>query len=272
MVVYYRPSITNDPEERLEDAALWKALHDEYGEEVVLLHREDRLPEDGLFFGRLLGNEQGFSCSGNKDMRYWLDPAFLLHAQRPVEYCDIEEAEEAVGRIHADGRDAFLKSAITKHYVGRVPCGTSLNETLGAMVYSFIDRGKILLVQPFCDFRFEQRFLFIDSEIVTWSPVASHLTPLDTGKFDTLTRFYKTPRSKSVSSAPGRYLGSLAEKVARECLYANVCIDCAWIDGKPGVVEFNDFHIGQVGLYACDVRKIARASRKLASRKEKADA
>jgi hypothetical protein len=37
------------------------------------------------------------------------------------------------------------------------------------------------------------------------------------------------------------------------------------MNGKPAVVEFNPMQLGQLGLYACDVRALAKASRSLAS-------
>ena len=46
------------------------------------------------------------------------------------------------------------------------------------MAYSFIGDGKCLMVQEFIEMRHEHRFVVVGREIVTYSPVAYHLTPL----------------------------------------------------------------------------------------------
>lgn len=262
--IYYRLSRNEDPEERLEDAAMWKALRDEYGEDITLLDDEDGIPPDAVFFGRLKKGEW-YSSSGNSEMAYWNDPAFLRHSIRRFETCDFKEAGEVVAEIHASGKHAFVKAMERKTVVDRIPIGMTLPERFGDLCYSYIDRGKCLLVQEFAQIEYEQRFLFIERELATKSPIAWHLTPLDTYVLPAGAQF-RTPFERYPEVRPDLDLEWLARKVAAQCKYDCVGIDCAYIDGKPGVVEFNDMHVGQMGLYACDVRALARATRWIVAR------
>jgi hypothetical protein len=43
----------------------------------------------------------------------------------------------------------------------------------------------------------------------------------------------------------------------------HVVIDIALIDGEPAVIEMNPMQLGQVGLYASNVRDLAAASKRL---------
>lgn len=261
---YYRLSRNTDPEERLEDAALWKALHDEYGDQIELLDDETSIPENSIFFGRTrrFRGEETCSSSGNIGVDYWNDEAFLSYSGRRFELCDWEKAHEVVAEIHATGKGAFVKAIDHKLMTRHVPVGASLADLLGDMVYSFLDRPNCLMVQEYCRFEYEQRFLFIGRELVAKSPIAWHLTPLDTHNLPANAQF-KTPKDAAPEIRPDADLEWLAKKVAGVCKFSNINIDCAFIDGRPGVVEFNDLHLGQIGLYACDVRSLARASRRM---------
>jgi len=55
--LYYQLTETTDPEERLEDAALYKALYDTFGRGLTLVPGDAPAPEDGLFLGRGKRNE-----------------------------------------------------------------------------------------------------------------------------------------------------------------------------------------------------------------------
>lgn len=55
----FRLSDNPDPEERLEEAALWKAMHDHYGSErITPLLSDDEAPADWILFGRQKGSFQ----------------------------------------------------------------------------------------------------------------------------------------------------------------------------------------------------------------------
>lgn len=259
--LYYRLAKTSDPEERLEDAALWKALHDEYGEDITLLADDADIPEDGLFLGRTRRNE--WYSAANEQVEYWRDPAFQKNAGRTFHTCGFDDAIRIVQDIHDSGKDAFLKSTRRKHYTGYAMRGKTLKETLGDLAYSFVDTPDCLMVQEAVEMRFEQRFVFIGGEFVTRSPIAWHLTPLDTHHMGMGSRQFETPQSKECYENHALDLTDFAREVYQDCTYNNICIDCAWVNWKPVVVEFNDAHPGQLGLYACDVRAIAKATRRL---------
>ena len=267
--VYYRVASTIDPEERLEDAAMTKAFYDEYGDDLVIQKSDDAIKHDAHFFGRFTKNDGHEIAIAARTIDYWNDETFLKYAQRSVILCDLQEAELEIARLHALGQGAFLKSIRSKELVCEVPAGTSMHEALGDMIWSFIDCGKILMVQPLVTMEYEQRFFVVDGEVVTWSPVGWNLTPLDTHSLKhELGYLYKSPRDKGPVERPEieKILLGFAKKVAKECKHFSIVIDCAFIDGKPGIIEYNDGLIGQFGLYACDPRLIAKASRKIIAR------
>lgn len=241
----YRISHTLDPEERLEDAAMANAMHNALGVEIVA--------EGPAEFGRDL-----MFRTPRKNIAYWDDPAFLENAGRPVKTLDADGAEAEVERLHSLGKGAFVKATDLKLFALPVPVGTSFVEALGDYIWSVIDRPACIMVQPLCDVRFEMRFVSVGRQIVTCSPVAVHLTPICKPHFNEL---YETPRSAAPTKAPCHKadLSELAENVAKQCRWDNAIIDCAIIDGKPAVIEFNPFNIGNFGLYACDPHAIAQA-------------
>lgn len=242
----YRISNTLDPEERLEDAAMAKAMADIMGVEIV---------SDGdAEFGR----GRRFDGKPKPYLPYWDDPVFIANAGRSILVTDVDGANAAIADLHASGRGAFVKATDLKLWTGAVPVGSSLQEVMGEMIYSVLDLKRCLIVQPLCDVRFEMRFVSIDRQIVTYSPIAVHLTPISRLQYGQL---FETPRGKAITFQPTatRSMLNLAGRIATECQFNDVIIDCAMIDGKPGVVEFNPFEIGGFGLYACDPNAIARA-------------
>ncbi len=260
----YRPSNTNDPEERLEDAALWKALHDLHGDNITIIDQKaDPLP-DTVFFGRVKKAESllgVISGVGIAQPQYWDDPAFLRSCGREFSVHDLEGAKAEVQRLQQSGKNAFVKSLRPKYFTSLIPDDESLSDVLGPMEFSFCDDGECLMVQEAIDMIYETRFLFVDGELVTSSPVAWHLTPIDRLEFGDL---FETPRSKELvfDRKSALAMMDLAKQVASEAETNTVCIDCA-IDshtGGPIVIEFNPLHYGNVGLYACDVRAIARST------------
>lgn len=244
----YRVSQTLDPEERLEDAAMAKAMHDAFAGGLKIVGEGD------ADFGR----DRWFTTDRQGNLAYWRDPAFIASAGREVELHDAKGAENAVARYHADGRGAFVKAVDLKLFAVPVPVGTSFHDAVGDYIWSVIDRPPCIMVQPLCDVRWEMRFVSVGRKIVTSSPIAWHLTPISR-----LLPFflYENPRAElpELRETEAREMAGLAVKVARECQPENVIIDCAMIDGQPGVVEFNPFSIGNFGLYACDPVAIAKA-------------
>ena len=244
----YRISQTVDPEERLEDAAMAKAMHDAF------CGRLEIVSEGEADFGR----DRWFSGDRKGGIAYWRDQAFLDSAARDVRLMTPDEANKAVGAYHAAGRGAFVKATNLKLFAIPVPVGTGFYDAVGDYIYSVIDRGPCIMVQPLCIMKWEMRFVSVGRKIVTESPVAWHLTPIS--RLDPWMLF-ETPRSITPSAEHGvlNKLCHLARSVAAACEPENVIIDCAMIDGHPGVIEFNPFSIGNFGLYACDPRKIAEA-------------
>jgi hypothetical protein len=55
----------------------------------------------------------------------------------------------------------------------------------------------------------------------------------------------------------------LVEKVVAGMVPEHAVIDVALINGEPAVIEMNPMQLGQLGLYASDVRKLAEVSEKL---------
>lgn len=241
----YRISNTLDAEERLEDAAMAKAFHDVFGAEIVSEGEAD-FGRDKMFGGI------------RKQVAYWKDPAFIENAGRSFSVCTAEGARAEVERIHASGRDAFVKATDLKLFALPVPIGQSISDAIGDYIWSVIDRPPCVMVQEFCDVRWEMRFVSVGREVVTCSPIAWHITPISRLHQDYL---FETPMtmSPSVQSDHSRDMSELAAKVARRCIEEDVIIDCAIIDGKPAVVEMNPLSVGNFGLYACDPFAIATA-------------
>lgn len=265
MKLYYRLCNTTDPEERLEDAAMWKAMRDIFGEEISLIDYDAKPPQDGYMFGR--GRNIEYAARPHlliKDgMPYWQDPAFLANCRRHFEVLTWEGALRAIENLHGDGKGAFLKATDTKLMTMRLPVGGDMTDLLDAWAYSFIDRPPCLMVQELVEMRYERRFVVIDRKIVTQSPIAAHLTPLD---YSVGNLHYDTPRapkpalrSPELTQDMTDFVGSIAESMVRD----HAVIDVAEIDGSIGIVEFNAARIGQFGLYACDPHAIARAVKNL---------
>lgn len=245
-MLFFRLTDNADPEERLEEAALWKAMHDEYGDDIATLPDD---ATDGVCFGRM-GREIRNHVSDS--LPYWNDPAFLRHAERRFLVVSYDGLRDAVSSLHADGLGAFVKSTRSKHAIFRVPLETALDEAMGSLAYSFMDGGPDLMVQQLVEPSYEHRFFCIGRQIVTESPINPRLTPID---------FPLSSHPPVIVSA----LRAVAASIATDMRIPHASIDCALIDGKPGVVELNPMILGNLGLYACDVRALAHASRKLLS-------
>jgi len=275
---FYRLSNTPDPEERLEDATLAKALHDVLGPDLEILPPDVTYPERGLHLGRtkrmegITGNRPN-TLSGN-EIRYWEDPAFLRSTNREWGLFDLSGAEAEVTRLHESGRDAVVKSTLSpKHLITGAPRGTSLPDALDAMIFSFCDRPPCLLVQERVDMRYERRFLFMDGALLTQSAVGSHLTPMSRvwepargQRFEDL--HLSTPGSRDLIWSPTltERMTARALEIAAASDHQTFCMDLCLIgeDLKYGVIEpieWNPFQPGGLGLYGCDPRRIAEGVR-----------
>ncbi|QQN73969.1 ATP-grasp domain-containing protein [Croceicoccus sp. YJ47] len=244
----YRLRDTNDPEERLEDAALFKALYD---------------ASDGMVKPATGNSEADFGVRGNRfrhsfSLAYWNDRAFLRHCGRRFETTLFDGLQGRVESFHALGHDVYIKSGFDKFFNAVVNQGESVADVVGDMAYSFIDSPVPLMVQELVDFTFEHRFFVIGREVVTWSPAAYTLTPID----------YPVPhgvawrKQADMNSEPWNGLDAmvaLARQIAKEMETDSAVIDLGMIGDTPACVEFNPFHAGQVGLFACDVRALATA-------------
>lgn len=261
--IRFRLSKNNDPEERLEEAALWKAMHDEYGDQIAAIGEDDATEFDGAIFGRQRRTDFTQRNPVSWHLPYWEDPAFLENCRREFSVCRLDEVAAAVSALHTQGKGAFIKSTKSKHVIFRVPVGEDPLDVIDAMAYSFMDGGPDLMVQELCQVEFEYRFMCIDREIVTGSPIQWALTPID-GPL-THAAVYQTPKSIERVTRPTIYASLLAvgRKVAETMTTPHASIDCAMINGVAGVVELNPMQLGQLGLYACDVRALAKASRRL---------
>jgi hypothetical protein len=271
--LYFRLAETEDPEERLEDAVLFKALHDEFGDGLTIVPPKDASPEDGLFLGR--GKNREFdpkNVIGMPGMQYWEDPAFRNALTRSFIVTDLPGAEAEVKRLHAEGKDAFLKSTKQKHYIGRIDQGVPFHEAMDGMVYSFMDLEDCLMVQEAVEMNFERRFLVMNGKVVTQSPVAWHLTPMSRGDILEETGFsvedlhYETPKSREARFNPSatERMTKVAQAIADASDNPNLCIDLAImgsdLDNDPiEVIEFNPMQPGACGLYGCSPKKIAAA-------------
>jgi hypothetical protein len=257
----FRLTENDDPEERLEEAALWKAMKDHYGDRISPVTARRPAEDDWIMFGRSERFETGQEPVSSL-LEYWRDPAFLKHCGRDFGLVSIEGLRDAVSALHAQGVGAFVKSTRSKHFICRVPTGADVDDEMGAMAYSFID-GPKLMVQALADVRDEYRFFVIDRRIVTFSPVMVSLTPLDWR--ENINAVYETPtnsRKRSDVDQVARYY-ELVEEVAAEMVPDHAVVDVALFDGSPAVVEMNPMRLGQIGLYACDVKALAVASEKL---------
>lgn len=261
----YRLSDTDDPEERLEDACMAKALRDEWGDELTILPPDAAAPDGKVPWGRLRRSERPVPPS----FPYWDDPGFLATCGRRVEVGDLDRARAVVGEIHARGADAFAKAARDKYWCGHVPLGTTLADALGDVAIGVAGHGIDLIVQERLTMTHERRFLFVGGLLVTSSPVAWHLTPLDRERLRA-TDGFRTPRDpwEDVEREPDDAPLETAWAAFDASPLDTICVDVARVDAGTDdercvTVEFNPLEIGRTGLYACDPRALARATRRM---------
>jgi hypothetical protein len=265
---YYRLCNTTDPEERLEDACLWKALHDTFGDKIKLIGDQQEPKEGDVVLGRsrMFNANAGHIYTEHFD--YVSDPGFKAGISRRVAYASVLEAEKMIAEIHATGKDAFLKAAKAKQMVARVPVGQDLYSAVGDMIYSLIDRPNSIIVQDFVKMTHERRFVVIGGKIVTCSPVATHLTPLDRDRLredtghDVEDLHFETPASRTpdIDGVLAHKMENFVEMVIDASDMEHMIVDVAMLeDGRIEVIEFNPCAPGMFGLFACDPYAIAEA-------------
>lgn len=259
----YRLTDILDPEERLEEAALFKAMSDYYGRDAVLAFRGVQCPDPDLpVFGRN-PSFQAHACNPvTARLDYWTDEAFLGHVGREFHAVPYEDVASIADRMLSEGKSVFVKSSRQKHFKLTLKPGDSFADKIGDMAYSFID-GPLLLVQELVPVEYEYRFFIIDRNVVTGSANMQDLTPLDFPL--AYGAVFKTPLTADPDRRPDvvEAFHELAGKIAAEMDTPHACVDIAMIDGKPSVVEFNPMQLGHLGLFACDVRALAEASESL---------
>jgi hypothetical protein len=247
--ITFRLTENLDPEERLEEAALWKAMHDRFGSQIRPV-----TGDVAADFGRLRRKDT------KPPMPYWTDPAFLREAHREFVTLPFDEAKVKVAELHKAGAGAFVKSTRDKHAIFRCPVGTTLTDEMSDFIYSFIDGGPALMVQELVKMTYEWRFFVMDRVVVTDSTNHPDLTPLD----HPCRVAYRTPYTSDTNEIAWQTIRSellrVAQRIASTMRTPTAVVDCAYINGVPGCVELNPLHLGSVGLFACDVRALANAA------------
>jgi hypothetical protein len=259
-----------DPEERLENAILWKTLSDRAGSQIRAYDDLSKVPDTVThIFGRAGHRSdlfrEGLTYPGpmEKTLPYWTMPGFLELAGRSFKVCDLDHAATEVQRLHLEGKDAFVKATRDKYFAKHVPVGTSLWQALDAMVYSFIDQDACLLVQEHVQMTYEYRLFVVDGQVVTGAACILWKTPLDnTALYDPVMIEH---RGDSHLAGPqmsnlrlDQYLAFASEAVD-QLEGGTFVLDVAMVDGQVGIVELNPMRLGQVGLYAADVPALVDA-------------
>ena len=262
---HYRPSNTLDVEERLEDAALLNAMKTAFGDGIGIIDPRNTPHENALVFGRPRHFETYRGPAVRRD--YWNDRGFRAGISREFHVTDLEGAAAIVKDLHGRGKDAFLKGVELKTFTGKAPIGQDLHGVLGDMVWSFMDKPGSLMVQEFLPMRDERRFAIIDRVIVSVSPVAHHLTPLDRGRYLEAGRrvedmHFANPgqRASRHDPAQAQAMRDFVEQVVKRSEFDHMILDVAMTDRGIEVIEYNPMVPGQFGVFAMDVQAIANAS------------
>ncbi len=258
----FRLSDNTDPEERLEEAALWKAMKDLYGDRISAVTPEHPAGDDWILFGRGSRFDTGQEPVSSR-LEYWADPAFLANCGREFSVVPYEGLRSAVADLHSRGIGAFVKSTRMKHFVCRIPVGADVDEELGSMAFSFMDGGPQLMVQALVEMKWEYRFFVIGREIAAESAVMVDLTPLDYRDVSGYVFATPTSRVHLMDLELIAEFRAVAEAVIERMVPDHVVIDIALVDGRPAIVEMNPMQLGQVGLYAANVRNLAAASERM---------
>lgn len=268
MNICFRLSDNRDPEERLEEACLWKSFYDEFGSDIELIDTNSSVDDDSILIGRSKSKEFDL-IQTDFGMRtdYWNFDIFKEYSNREHRVVDWSEAMNMAKSSCSSKNGIFLKSILKqKHFTCAIPAGDSIYERVGDMAYSFIDKGDCLLVQELKNMEFERRFFVVDRQIVTHSPVAFHITPLDRIHNSEIEHsHFDTPGSRSFNvdkKLTSRFLDT-AKDIAQNMSDSHATFDLCLIDDKISLIEFNPIKVGMLGNFAMDTRKIAESSRSL---------
>lgn len=262
--IVFRPYRGDDREERIESDAAQTALS------ALLFDRleiHDDIPIDATHvFGRTPANwwpqpaTLVYPAPEHQKVDYYRWPGFIEHAGRPVTIHDFDGAKARVAALHASGKDAFVKATRDKYYTGIVPAGTGLTRHLGDLAYSFMDTPNCLLVQPRVQMNREYRIFVVDGEAVTGAGnVTSHTPVNNIATFNPLVSARPSEdccdHDEEIVQAYLKFSNEVIPKIP----ISSFVLDVAMIESAPGIVEINPLHLGQVGLFGCDVRRLAHA-------------
>lgn len=268
--IAFRLTEGTDPEERLEEAVLWKCMADHYGNRIKPV--TGSVPFPIPTFGRGL-SARSFENMGTNPvidrLDYWDDPSFLSACNRQFTVVEYEALKATIKKVHQSGRDALVKSCRSKHFLRTFTRDCDFHDVLGYDAYDFMDGGPRLMVQEYRPMEFEFRFFIIDRQIVTHSPKMQSLTPLDFPTIGTTGfRHHDDPNDHRDCSALIHRYSNLARSIAASMKTPDAAIDLAHTpdDDEICVVEFNPMQLGQLGLFACDVKKLAKHSEILLNR------
>lgn len=262
--LYFAGTSVTDREERIEEDMLFEALRQEMPE---IEHSLDvrSIPDGAFILGRVplsaaLSGRYGYPRAEHLSCAYWKWPAFLARAQRSFRLCDFESACAEVARLQNEGQGAFVKAIDDKLLAIVIPDGQTLQDRLGDMAYSFIDRPPCLMVQARVEIEFEFRILVVDGVAVTGAGQVPQHTPLDNQAL------FDPKLQRRIGKSPTKVRHDLVEKYldfARETIpllpQQSLTLDLAIINGEVGIVECNSMMPGRVGLFASDVKAFAAA-------------
>jgi glutathione synthase/RimK-type ligase-like ATP-grasp enzyme len=161
--------------------------------------------------------------------------------------------------------DVIVKSIISqKHFLCQIGRNESPYELIGDMAYSFIDRDECLLIQEYKPMTYERRFFVVNREVVTHSPVANHLTPLDLiSDDDVINQHYYSPNNQDYyydNKTTEQFL-EVAQDITQKMDDPHATFDLSLTKEGVTIIEFNPLKIGMIGLFAMDPRKIAESSK-----------
>lgn len=262
--LYFAGTNTTDREERIEEDLLREALAREIPELQPVVDTT-QFPAGSFVLGRLgwqqiLMAELAFPRLEHLKCDYWRWDVFLETCRRQFCLCTYEEACREVARLHSMGQGAFVKATDDKLLAIHIADGQTLQESLGDMAYSFLDRPACLMVQSRAKIEYEYRLLIIDGEIVTGAGQIPQHTPLDNE-----TAFDPKVQPRIGHSAVERrpelvhaYL-EFAKGVIPRLAQQSLSLDLAIINDEIGIVECNAMLPGRIGLFASDVSAFARA-------------
>jgi hypothetical protein len=119
------------------------------------------------------------------------------------------------------------------------------------------------LVQEFVEMTYEYRLFVVDGRVVTGAGCIPWKTPLDnTALYDP-----DMVEHRGDTDLAGPQISNLrldqylafASEAVDQLGGGTFVLDVAMIDGQVGIVELNPMRLGQVGLYAADVRALVDA-------------